>query len=142
MILYNASDDDNLFSDTHWVPSVHIDYTPGLSVKNYIASSSAPKARITGGQISSLDIAPSMTIFLVARPQSGGAGHYQTGYHRTWDPGSGRQLPHARYWCVPERTVPSYCRHLNVQPLYRRLCTAEAVRLHPEWSPATASRPS
>lgn len=63
MILYNATDDDNLFSDTHWVPSVHIDLTPGLAIKEYIANSSAPTARITGGQIGTWESAPSMTIF-------------------------------------------------------------------------------
>ncbi len=46
MILYNANDVDNLFTDTHWVPSVHIDNTPGLKIKAYIASASNPKAKI------------------------------------------------------------------------------------------------
>jgi subtilisin family serine protease len=63
MILYNNSDNDNLFSDTHWVPSVHVDYTPGVAIKNYIASNSNPTARIIGGQINRWNTAPSMTIF-------------------------------------------------------------------------------
>ncbi|HKZ71121.1 MAG TPA: S8 family serine peptidase, partial [Anaerolineales bacterium] len=46
MILYNANDVDNLFTDTHWVPSVHIDNTPGLRIKAYIASARRPKAKI------------------------------------------------------------------------------------------------
>jgi subtilisin family serine protease len=46
MIQYNAEDVDNLFTDTHWVPSVHIDYTPGLKIKAYIASAFRPKAKI------------------------------------------------------------------------------------------------
>jgi subtilisin family serine protease len=46
MILYNANDVDNLFTDTHWVPSVHIDYTPGSKIKAYIASASNPRAKI------------------------------------------------------------------------------------------------
>jgi subtilisin family serine protease len=46
MIMYNANDVDNLFTDTHWVPSVHIDNTPGLKIKAYIHSSSSPKAKI------------------------------------------------------------------------------------------------
>ncbi|MBN2119394.1 MAG: S8 family serine peptidase [Anaerolineales bacterium] len=46
MILYNTNDVDNLFTDTHWVPSVHIDNTPGLKIKAYIASSRFPKAKI------------------------------------------------------------------------------------------------
>ncbi|MCB0106502.1 MAG: S8 family serine peptidase, partial [Caldilineaceae bacterium] len=63
MILYNAVDVDNLFSDTHWVPSVHIDLTPGLTIKDYIANTAEPTARITGSQLGSWDSAPSMTIF-------------------------------------------------------------------------------
>ena len=43
MIQYNANDVDNLFTDTHWVPSVHIDNTPGLKIKAYIASTSQPQ---------------------------------------------------------------------------------------------------
>ncbi|HET9915187.1 MAG TPA: S8 family serine peptidase [Anaerolineales bacterium] len=46
MILYNANDVDNLYTDTHWVPSVHIDYSPGLKIKSYIASARFPKAKI------------------------------------------------------------------------------------------------
>ena len=30
MIMYNNSDDDNLYTDTHCVPSVHVDHTDGL----------------------------------------------------------------------------------------------------------------
>ena len=37
MIMYENTDDDNLFSDTHWVPSVSVDNTPGLEIKAYIA---------------------------------------------------------------------------------------------------------
>ncbi len=63
MIMYENSDDNNLFSDTHWVPSVHIDQTPGLAIKAYIASSSDPTAMIHGGVVSEWPYAPSMTIF-------------------------------------------------------------------------------
>ena len=63
MIMYNNSDDDNLFTDSHWVPSVHIDYTPGLKVKEYIASASNPKAKITTGKVTRWPNAPTMTIF-------------------------------------------------------------------------------
>ena len=38
MILYNAFDADSLLTDTHWVPSVHINFTDGSAIKNYIAS--------------------------------------------------------------------------------------------------------
>jgi subtilisin family serine protease len=64
MILYNASDDDNLFTDNHWVPSVHTDFTEGLKIKSYIAHARRPKAEIKGtGKVTSIDYAPSMTIF-------------------------------------------------------------------------------
>lgn len=63
MILYENTDDNNLFSDTHWVPAVHVDNTPGLAIKNYIASTSNPTARIVGGKVGTWDAAPSMTLF-------------------------------------------------------------------------------
>jgi subtilisin family serine protease len=63
MILYNDTDDGNLFSDTHWVPSVHVDHTPGMAIKSYIASSDLPTAKIAGGTVTQWDAAPSMTIF-------------------------------------------------------------------------------
>ncbi len=33
MIMHENSDVGNLFSDTHWVPSVHVDLTPGLAIE-------------------------------------------------------------------------------------------------------------
>ena len=63
MIMYNNSDDDNLFTDTHWVPSVHIDNTPGLVIKAYIASEPTPTAQINAEELSEWPSAPSMTIF-------------------------------------------------------------------------------
>jgi subtilisin family serine protease len=63
MIMYNNSDDDNLATDTHWVPSVHIDQTPGLAIKAYIASAADPTAMIYGGVADEWPYAPSMTIF-------------------------------------------------------------------------------
>ena len=47
MVMYNANDVDNLFTDNHWVPSVHIDNTPGLAIKAYIAATATPTARIS-----------------------------------------------------------------------------------------------
>lgn len=64
MILFNTTDTDNLFTDTHWVPSVHVDYTDGLAVKAYIASSRRPTAEIVDtGRTETWEPAPSMTIF-------------------------------------------------------------------------------
>ena len=41
MILYNPVDAQALVTDTHWVPSVHINFTNGTAVKAYIASAGA-----------------------------------------------------------------------------------------------------
>jgi subtilisin family serine protease len=70
MILYNASDDDNLFSDNHWVPSVHLDLTEGTKIKNYIAHAHHPKAQIETEKVGSIDYAPSQTIFSSRGPNS------------------------------------------------------------------------
>jgi subtilisin family serine protease len=64
-ILYNNSDDGNLYSDTHWTPTVHIDNTPGVEIKAYIASAGASaSAEIVDTQsIGEWESAPSMTDF-------------------------------------------------------------------------------
>jgi subtilisin family serine protease len=64
MIMYENSDAGSLFSDTHWVPSVHLDNTPGLEIKSYIATDPAPTAEITDtAEIGTWPFAPSMTEF-------------------------------------------------------------------------------
>lgn len=71
MILFNASDDDNLFTDNHWVPSVHIDLTEGLMIKQYIAESRRPRAQIKAeNKTTTIDYAPSMTIFSSRGPST------------------------------------------------------------------------
>ena len=75
MIQYNTNDVDNLFTDPHWVPSVHIDNTPGLEVKAYIASTASPTARIdtrSGDEprTSTWPNAPTMTIFSSRGPNA------------------------------------------------------------------------
>jgi subtilisin family serine protease len=62
MILYNAYDGQSQVTDTHWVPSVHINNTDGLVIKNYIATTSSPVARINGGEYTEVD-APFMAAF-------------------------------------------------------------------------------
>jgi subtilisin family serine protease len=64
-ILYNNSDVDNLYTDTHWTPAVHIDNTPGLAIKQYIddAGASATAAIADTREIAEWPSAPSMTIF-------------------------------------------------------------------------------
>ncbi len=63
MILYNTNDVDNLYSDPHWVPSVHIDNTPGLAIKSYIAGDANPTAQLSAGVVGNWPYAPSMTVF-------------------------------------------------------------------------------
>ncbi len=68
MIMYNNDDVGTLATDSHWVPSVHIDYTPGIVIKDYIASSANPRMRLETGthkgpHITSWTVAPSMTSF-------------------------------------------------------------------------------
>ncbi len=70
MIMYENTDDNNLFSDTHWVSSVHIDNTPGLAIKSYIASASNPTAEIIGEQVSEWPWAPSITYFSSRGPNA------------------------------------------------------------------------
>ena len=47
MIMYENTDDNSLFTDSHWVPSVHVDNTPGLAIKAYIASTAKPRVKLT-----------------------------------------------------------------------------------------------
>ena len=54
MILFNENDAQELVTDTHWVPSVHINETDGLAIKAYIDSAGADAvARIHGGETTS-----------------------------------------------------------------------------------------
>ncbi len=65
MILYNTTDDDNLFTDNHWVPTVHIDFTPGVEGQGVTSPRpNKPTAKITDtGQEDRHQLRPSMTIF-------------------------------------------------------------------------------
>jgi subtilisin family serine protease len=71
MIMYENTDDNNLFTDTHFLPTVHIDNTPGLEIKEYIASTRRGRGGPTNATAeirdtatkSSWPSAPSMTIF-------------------------------------------------------------------------------
>ncbi|MCA9921264.1 MAG: S8 family serine peptidase [Anaerolineales bacterium] len=62
MILYNANDGQTVNSDSHWVPSVHINNTDGLVIKDYIANSANPVAQINAGTPTMVD-APFMAGF-------------------------------------------------------------------------------
>jgi subtilisin family serine protease len=63
MILYNVNDVDNLVVDPHMVPTVHIDLTPGLAIKSYIATDANPTAQLSQGYAGTWPYAPSMAYF-------------------------------------------------------------------------------
>ena len=65
MIMFEQSDNGSLFTDTHWLPVVQIDNTPGLAIKAYIAANpGTATAEIRDTRtISTWPIAPSMTEF-------------------------------------------------------------------------------
>ena len=64
MVLYNATDTDNLFTDNFFVPTVHVDNSVGLKIKQYIAGTRRPRAALEDtAEISKIKYAPSMTIF-------------------------------------------------------------------------------
>jgi subtilisin family serine protease len=50
MVLYNTFDADTQITDSHWVPSVHLNFTDGSAIKAYIHSVEKPYAQITGGE--------------------------------------------------------------------------------------------
>src|SRR5919106_1742177 len=66
MIMYENNNTGNLFTDTHWVPTVHVDNTPGLAIKSYIDAATGANpatASITTDAPSTWPSAPSMTDF-------------------------------------------------------------------------------
>jgi subtilisin family serine protease len=50
MVLYDVSDAAALVTDNHFVPTVHIDNTDGLAIKEFIAGDPAATAQISAGQ--------------------------------------------------------------------------------------------
>ena len=72
MILYNFTNDDNLFSDTHWVPTVHVNFSDGSAIKSYIAAAgSNAKAEIRNtNSIDKFRPAPSTTYFSSRGPNN------------------------------------------------------------------------
>ncbi|MGS0687067.1 S8 family serine peptidase [Nakamurella sp. GG22] len=63
MVLYNASNSDNLFTDNFFLPTVHLDFSTGLTVKFYIHHHRNPMATLQTGKVTTLPYAPSMTAF-------------------------------------------------------------------------------
>ncbi len=137
MVLYNNSDVDDLFTDTNWVPSVHIDNTPGLAIKAYIASASSPTAEIVGEQLNEWSPAPSMTLFSsrgpnpvspdIIKPDVTAPGlQILAGNSPTPDPGD---VPGELFQAIGGTSMSSP----HVAGVFALLKQA-----HPDWSPAMA----
>ncbi|MEA2093718.1 MAG: S8 family serine peptidase, partial [Pseudomonadota bacterium] len=137
-ILYNNSDVDNLFSDTHWTPTSHIDNTPGLVIKAYIASASSPTAGIIGEQVGEWSPAPSITIFSsrgpnpvssdIIKPDITAPGfQILAGYSPTPDPGS--TPPNELFGAIAGTSMSSP----HVAGVFALIKQA-----HPDWSAAMA----
>ncbi len=138
MILYNNDDDDNLFTDTHWVPSVHINNSDGLAIKSYIAGSGSPTASIVAGGATRLSSAPSMAYFSsrgpnpvvpdIIKPDITAPGHQiLAGYSPFPDPGS--TAPGNLFAAISGTSMSSP----HVAGIFALLKQA-----HPDWSPAVA----
>lgn len=65
MVLYNTFDADTLITDNHWVPSVHLNYTNGLAVKDYIHSAGSAYAQLAAGATAAAQ--PSVTAAFSSR---------------------------------------------------------------------------
>jgi hypothetical protein len=50
MIMYNPSDAQDLGADNHYVPTVHLNLTNGMAVKNFIATRTGERASLTQGR--------------------------------------------------------------------------------------------
>lgn len=138
MVLYNNSDVDNLFTDTHFVPSVHVDQTDGLAIKDYIdAEGAGATASITTGDVTTWESAPSMTIFSsrgpnpispdIIKPDLTAPGlQILAGNSPFPDPGS---LPGELFQAIAGTSMSSP----HVAGLFALIKQA-----HPDWSPAAA----
>lgn len=135
MIMYENSDVGNLFSDSHWVPSVHVDQTPGLEIKSYIASVTSPTARIVTGETTTWPFAPSMTDFSsrgpdpvamdIIKPDIAAPGiHILAGNSPFPDPGT---VPGELFQAIAGTSMSSP----HIAGVFALL-----EQVHPDWSPA------
>ena len=136
MIMYNNSDVDNLNSDNHAVPSVHIDNTPGLAIKAYIAGGAAT-ASINCCENGEWESAPSMAIFSsrgansvaedIIKPDITAPGHMiLAGQSPTPDPGT---VQGELFQAISGTSMSSP----HIAGVFALLKQA-----HPSWSPAMA----
>ena len=136
MIMYNNSDADNLNSDNHAVPSVHIDNTPGLAIKAYIAGGETT-ASINCCENGEWPSAPSMAIFSsrgsntvaedIIKPDITAPGHMiLAGNTPTPDPG---QVAGELFQSISGTSMSSP----HIAGIFALIKQA-----HPNWSPAMA----
>lgn len=135
MILYENDDAGDLFTDTHHVPSVHVDNTPGVAIKAYIAAEAAgARARIYDtGKVTTWQYAPSTTSFSsrgpnvfadILKPDLTAPGHQVlAGYSPVGDPYGGL------FASISGTSMSSP----HVAGLF-----ALIKEKHPDWSPAMA----
>jgi subtilisin family serine protease len=70
MILYNTNDAQDLNTDTHWVPTLHVNNSDGMAVKAYIADAGADAlATLNGGEFTEIP-APWMASFSSRGPNA------------------------------------------------------------------------
>ena len=122
MVLYNYDDDDNLFTDTHVVPAVHVNYTDGLKLKAYIDKQAAK------GKAAEVEIKQDRQgdqgqgcalhgLLLLTRPQWSRARHHQAGHHGARPPDPRRRVARRERL---RRFVHGDLRHVDVQSPCRR----------------------
>ena len=137
MILFNSNDGQSEVTDTHWIPSVHINNTNGLVIKAYIDSEGASAvASINGGVSTPID-APSMASFSsrgsnvvaedIIKPDVTGPGvNILAGNSPFPDPGS---VPGELFQSISGTSMSSP----HVAGVFALLKQA-----HPDWTPAMA----
>jgi subtilisin family serine protease len=117
-ILYNNSDADNLFTDNHATPAVHIDNTPGLAIKSYIdAAGASATASIECCMLNEWESAPSMTIFSSRGPNPE---HVAPDIIKPDITAPGIQILAGNTPTPIGGVQGEYCRHLDVQPAHGR----------------------
>ena len=133
MILYNANDGQSQVTDTHWVPSVHINNTDGLVIKAYIADTRRRRwHRSVVGEMTTVERRRWRLLVARSQPLVGGHRSSRTSRARAADPGRLLAVPGSG--TGPGELFAGDCRNVDVEPAHgRRVCPdqAGASRLEP-----------